>query len=420
MTTSDPLALDSAVASAPARRPASNPGRTRILRIGLLWMAAWWAVLGALLAPILPGGWLPVLLVALLAAAPLVHYVLRGRNGDYPGAAYRIWVLRPFFYTQMGLPLLGTIALLGVLLGLPFGTGATAGRWALALGAAGFAAALVAGYLGSRQLQVRRLDARLSDLPAGLEGLRIVQVSDLHVGPHTPVRYLERVKEAIRGSNPDLIAFTGDQVDDYARDVVPFGAAFGDLAAPLGVYAIAGNHDVYAGWPAVQAGLEGLGIRVLVNEAIELEHRGGRFWLAGTGDPAATNLPRHRGGEAAPHIGRTLARVPDGATTLALAHNPALWPQLAERNVALTLSGHTHHGQLSIPKWGWSLASPFLEHAMGVHRKGDSLLYINPGTNYWGLPFRIGALPEVTVLTLRAAAAGKGYAELIGEAPRLR
>ena len=85
-----------------------------------------------------------------------------------------------------------------------------------------------------------------------------------------------------------------------------------------------------------------------------------------------------------------------------LAHNPALWPALARGGVTLTLSGHTHHGQLSIPRLGWSLASPFLELAMGVHRAGDSLLYIHPGTNFWGIPFRIGALPEVAVLTLRA------------------
>ena len=107
------------------------------------------------------------------------------------------------------------------------------------------------------------------------------------------------------------------------------------------------------------------------------------------------------GGGAAPDLARTLARVPEGAFTIALAHNPALWPGLAKRGVHLTLSGHTHYGQLSIPSLGWSLASPFLEHAMGAHRLAESLLYINPGTNYWGLPFRIGALPEVTVLTLR-------------------
>jgi hypothetical protein len=69
--------------------------------------------------------------------------------------------------------------------------------------------------------------------------------------------------------------------------------------------------------------------------------------------------------------------------------------------VALTLSGHTHYGQFALPKLGWSLASPFLEHAMGAHQAEDALLYISPGTGYWGIPFRLGARPEITVVTLR-------------------
>ena len=71
--------------------------------------------------------------------------------------------------------------------------------------------------------------------------------------------------------------------------------------------------------------------------------------------------------------------------------------------MTLTLSGHTHWGQLALPKLGWSMASPFLEHAMGGHEKGNSLLYINPGTGYWGLPFRLGAWSEITQVTLRTA-----------------
>jgi hypothetical protein len=102
----------------------------------------------------------------------------------------------------------------------------------------------------------------------------------------------------------------------------------------------------------------------------------------------------------APDIERTLRSVPAGAFTLALAHNPALWPRLAQRGVQLTLSGHTHHGQLAVPRLGWSVASMFLDLAMGAYRQGESVLYINPGTNFWGIPFRIGALPEVTVVTL--------------------
>jgi uncharacterized protein len=359
-------------------------------------MGLWWAILGGFLAPVLPGYGLPVLMAALVAAAPLLVFGRMRSRGIYPSAAIRLWVFRPFWYVQLSLPLIAAGGVIGFLAGAPFGAAVSAARWALLIAASAFAVAAVAGYIGSRRLQVKELDACFPDLPESLEGMRIVQVSDLHVGPHTSRSYLAAVARKVRDARPDLIAITGDQVDDYARDVVYFAEAFAGLSAPHGVFAVPGNHDVYAGWSAVRAGLEAMGITVLVNDAVEVLRGTGSFWVAGTGDPAGT-----RGGGAAPDLGRTLARVPEGAFTIALAHNPALWPGLARRGVHLTLSGHTHYGQLSIPSLGWSLASPFLEHAMGAHRLAESLLYINPGTNSWGLPFRIGALPEVTVLTLR-------------------
>ncbi|HEX3528022.1 MAG TPA: metallophosphoesterase [Thermoanaerobaculia bacterium] len=373
----------------------------RFLTILFLWTAACWLVIGGLLRPLLPGGWLTVLGAALLCAAPSLWLVRSRGRSIYPSALSRLWLARPFWYAQLFMPLLALSGLLGILAGLPFGAGGMAGRWALGGAAVLLGALGVAGYAGARRLVVRRLDAGVEDLPPGLEGMRIVQVSDLHVGPHTSRRHLARVAAAVRDARPDLIAITGDQVDDYARDVEPFAAAFHGLAAPLGVFAIAGNHDVYAGWPAVHRGLEAMGITVLVNRAVEVERNGARFWVAGTGDPAG-----RRGTPAAPvapDIERTLADVPSGAFTLALAHNPALWPALAERGVELTLSGHTHYGQIAIPRLGWSLASPFVEHAMGGHQIDGSQLYINPGTNYWAIPFRIGTPPEVTVLTLRRA-----------------
>jgi len=368
-----------------------------ILAVAMAWDAALWLVLGGLFAPVLPGGWLTVLALAAIVFLPLVLLV-RGMGGNaYPSAPRRIWVMRPFWYAQLALMLLAPAGLLGLLGGLPFGAGSAAGRWVVGAVGAFLVLAGVWGYVGTRRLVVRPLEVAVPDLPAGLEGMRIAQLSDLHVGPHTPPRYLARIAEAVRRAEPDLIALTGDQVDDYARDVEPLGAAFGGLSAPLGVVAIAGNHDVYAGWEAVRRGMERLGWRVLVNEAVPIERNGARFWLAGTGDPAGG---RAGSTPVAPDVPRTLAAVPRGAFTVALAHNPALWPELAERGVALTLSGHTHHGQLSIPRLRWSVASLFLDLAMGVYRRGDSVLYINPGTNYWGIPFRIGALPEVTVVTL--------------------
>jgi predicted MPP superfamily phosphohydrolase len=108
----------------------------------------------------------------------------------------------------------------------------------------------------------------------------------------------------------------------------------------------------------------------------------------------------------APDVERALEKVPSSATVIAFAHNPKLWPALAARGVALTLSGHTHWGQFALPGLGWSLASPFLDHAMGAHSLHDALLYISPGTGYWGIPFRLGAPSEVTLVTLRRGDSG--------------
>lgn len=387
----------------------SNPRAPRafpwvpVLGFMTAWAFLFWGVIGLFVAPVLPGGWLGVVALAVLGLVPLGVFVRNMSRGLYPGRLTRLLVMRPFWYTQLGLPLVAGGALVGALVGLPFGTPMAGGRWGVMVLLAVYLLGALAGWIGSRRLVVRQLDVQVDDLPAALDGLRIVQLTDLHVGPHTSRRHLARIADAVRAAKPDIIAHTGDMVDDFAHDVEHFGRAFGDLAAPLGVYAIAGNHDVYAGWPAVRAGLERLGITVLVNDAVRRERDGAAFWIAGTGDPAGG-----RGGQqnAAPDIARTMARIAPDQLSIVLAHNPALWPALAERGARLTLSGHTHHGQLSIPALGWSLASPFLEHAMGVHREGDSLLYIAPGTNFWGIPFRLGAYPEVSVLTLRRGTAG--------------
>ncbi|HTE44741.1 MAG TPA: metallophosphoesterase, partial [Gemmatimonadaceae bacterium] len=302
---------------------------------------------------------------------------------------------------QLLLPLVSAAGLVGLAIGLPFGHALVVGRATAALMLVAGVAVLLLGYAGSRSLVVRHVDVDVPGLPPSFDGLRIAQLSDLHVGPHTPRRFLQRVVQATQALTPDLIAVTGDLIDDRAEDVAVYAKRLGALGAPLGVFMIPGNHDVYAGWEEVERALRAgkLGT-VLVNEAHVIRRGADTLAIVGTGDPAGG---RRGSSRAAPDIERAMASVPKSATTIAFAHNPALWPALAARGVALTLSGHTHWGQFALPRLGWSLASPFLEHAMGAHVEQDSLLYISPGTGYFGIPFRIGARPEVTLVTLRRA-----------------
>jgi predicted MPP superfamily phosphohydrolase len=383
-----------------------------VLGTFLALLTAVWLVVGVVVAPLLPGGWGTLAAVALLVTPLPLALILRQRaRGRYPGRWTRLLVLRPFWYAQLLLLLAGPVALLGLAVGAVAGRPRAGGLVALALCVVLFALMGIAGYAGSRHLVLRRLEARWPDLPPALDGLRIVQLSDLHVGPQTSRRLLARVAQLTRAEAPDLIAVTGDQVDDHAPDVAHYAALLGDLSAPLGVYAIPGNHDIYAGWPAVLERLRRLPLTVLVNDARVVQRGGARLAIVGTGDPAGGRGGTATGG---PDLAAAFAGVPADAFVLVLAHNPALWPAILPYGAPLTLSGHTHWGQFALPSLGWSLASPFLEHSMGSYAEGGSLLYIHPGTNYWGIPFRLGTPPEVAVITLRrGAVAGRAGIEIV-------
>jgi predicted MPP superfamily phosphohydrolase len=373
--------------------------RLRIAARVIAYFALAWGTVIALATGLFPGSGLVAAALAVYFTAPLIAF-LRWRGWPfYPNAAFRLLIVRPFWYAQLMLPLVAAAGLLGMLGGRPFGHALNTGRVLAAVVFVAVAVILFAGYFGSRRLVARQVDVEVPALPDAFDGLRIAQLSDLHIGPHTPRAFLARVVETTRAMAPDVIAVTGDLIDDRAEDVASYARALGALDAPLGVFVIPGNHDVYAGWDEVEHALRvgGLGT-VLVNDVALVSRGGETLALVGTGDPAGGRRGTSR---AAPDIDAAMSRVPRDTTVVALAHNPALWPALAKHGVALTLSGHTHWGQFALPRCDWSLASPFLDFAMGAHVERDSALYISPGTGYWGIPFRLGASPEVTLVTLR-------------------
>jgi uncharacterized protein len=369
-------------------------------RVVAYFVAAWGTISG-LTAGLYTGALAVTLGVAVYTTLPLLAYIRWRGWPFYPNAAFRLLVVRPFWYSQLLLPLVSAAGLIGMIVGLPFGHALVGGRIVASVVLAAVVVVLLLGYAGSKRLVVRHVDVDVPGLGTDFDGLRIAQLSDLHIGPHTPRRFLRRVLNATCALTPDLIAVTGDLIDDRAEDVQVYSRMLGTLDAPLGVYMIPGNHDVYAGWDDVERALLAADIgTILVNEAKILRRGDAAIALVGTGDPAGGRRGTSR---AAPDIERALADLPPEATVIAFAHNPSLWPALAKRGVALTLSGHTHWGQFALPKIGWSLASPFLEHAMGAHVESDASLYISPGTGYWGIPFRLGASPEVTLVTLHTA-----------------
>jgi hypothetical protein len=367
--------------------------------------ALWWRAI-----PSMP--WLVSLLIVvagLYVSLPLVAFVTGGFGWRrYPTAGFRIWIVRPALYAQLLLPIVSAAAIVGLGIGALAGFPRAGAQVASAAVLVVCAAILIAGWIGSRSLVVREVVAFVPELPGAFDGFRIAQVSDLHLGPQTSRRFLEGVTQAVRALAPDLVTVTGDLIDDRAEDAKLFAEWLDTLGTPPhGTYLIPGNHDVYAGWPAVHASLRSHSdAHVLVNESQVLARGGGAIAIVGLGDPAARGGgigAMKASGGAAPDVARAFAAVPRGIAVLAFAHNPALWPSIAERGAALTLSGHTHWGQFALPRIGWSLASPFLQHAMGAYQEGEALLYVHPGTGFWGIPFRLGALPEVALVTLRRA-----------------
>jgi hypothetical protein len=263
---------------------------------------------------------------------------------------------------------------------------------ALAAAAFVFVAAALALRGGLRLPAVRRVEVVLPRWPAALDGFRIVQISDLHIGPILGRRFAERLVARVNALAPQLIAVTGDlvdgAVDKIGDEVEPFAA----LRAEHGVFFVAGNHDFYSGVDGWLARVRALGMRPLRNERVALCGTQG-FELAGVDD--------HRGdwskGSTEDVAAAVAGRHPQRALIL-LAHDPTTFAAAASAGVDLQLSGHTHGGQI----WPFGalvrLVVPFVA---GLHRRGASQLYVSRGTGFWGPPMRLLAPSEITELVIR-------------------
>ena len=389
---------------APPRRPFVVPSRI-LVRLAAYFVVCW-SVLVAIVHGVVPyAGWI-VACAALYTTLPLFVFLRRVGWSSYPGGAFRVLVVRVLLYAQLALPFVTASACVGGAIGAVAGNALAGARAGIAAMASALGCLYLAGYVGSRRLRVVRLDVAIPTLPPSFSGVTIAQICDLHVGPQTTRRFLRRVRAILTDLAPDMIVIPGDLVDDRWEDVAIFAGAFRSLAAPLGVFVSPGNHEVYQGWAAMRRAIEGAGIgTLLVNESRIIARDGSRVAIVGTGDPAGRMVHEP---DVAPDIDRALERVPSNTVVIALAHNPALWPALAARGVQLTLSGHTHWGQLASQRRRWNLAARFIEHSMGYYRSGGSQLYVSAGTGYWGIPFRIGAPSEVTLIRLRPGPAADG------------
>ncbi len=266
--------------------------------------------------------------------------------------------------------------------------GAAVGVGAVGLGVTGIANVL-------RPLAVKRVQVRLAKLPDGFAGYRIVQITDVHVGPTIGKAFIESLVEKVNALQPDAIAITGDLVDGSVSELGPLVAPLAKLEAKDGVYFVTGNHEYYSGVDEWLAFLKTLGIRSLRNERVAVGGPAG-FDLAGIDDAHSGGFGRGHG----PDLARAVAgRDPSRALVL-LAHQPTAIDRSEELGVDLQLSGHTHGGQI----FPWSLlvriAYPYIA---GLYARGRTQVYVSSGTGYWGPPMRIGTAAEVTQIDLLRA-----------------
>lgn len=241
---------------------------------------------------------------------------------------------------------------------------------------------------------VVEVEVPVDGLPPDLDDLRIVQLSDVHVGPTIRREDLEAVVRRCNTLEPDLVVITGDLVDGHVEDLLAEVEPLRELRARHGVFFVTGNHEYYWDGPAWCRYVQSLGVHVLCNEHRAIAVGAATLLVAGVTDYRAHEyVEAHRSSPRA-----ALAGAPEHDFSVLLAHQPRSIFEAAEAGVGLQLSGHTHGGQYVPFNMLVHLAQPYVA---GLHRHGASWIYVSRGTGYWGPPMRVGAQHEITSVRLR-------------------
>jgi hypothetical protein len=241
--------------------------------------------------------------------------------------------------------------------------------------------------------RVTTWEVRLPNLPPALDGLQVACVGDLHVHRRVTPAALRARLRALSTVRADLILFVGDYASGDARYEYPAAQVIAEQHAPLGVYAVLGNHDRWVGEERSLRALRGAGVRVLVNESVLLRRDGDTLHLAGVNDPYT----------GADDLEGALAGVPAGACVILMSHSPDIIAQAKQRDVALVIAGHTHGGQINLPLLGPPvvLSQYGSKYAWGLFREGGMAMFVTRGAGEIFPYVRLNCPREIAVLTLR-------------------
>ncbi len=258
-----------------------------------------------------------------------------------------------------------------------------------------FFAGVVSVVNGLGDPAVKCVEVGLSRLPAQHSGLRIVQLTDLHIGPTLGRQWLEEVVGQVNALEPDIVVITGDLVDGSVENLKDEVAPLADINSRLGTYFVTGNHENFSGVDEWMKKVGELGIRVLDDEAVPIKGTNDTLYMAGVSDPRG-----HPGQPGDDTFIEKLAsiKVETGAEAILLLHNPRPMLDTHDERFGLVLTGHTHGGQI----WPFTLfvriAHPYL---VGLYKHDDrTRVYVNEGTGFWGPPMRLGTRGEIALITL--------------------
>jgi uncharacterized protein len=267
---------------------------------------------------------------------------------------------------------------------------------ALPLAAAGTSVVAITSAVGGARSVLKPL--RLPGLPKPLRGLRILQLSDLHLGGFMMIEFLAETLDRARQHHPDLIVITGDFADDYK--LIPEAVAMLEsFRAPLGVWATLGNHEYGNGIERFQNELAGSGVRLLINEGIRIPVGAAGLYLAGIDDTAGRPPGLDPLDYLEDCVESALAHRRADEFVVLLSHRPNVFDAAVAQGVPLTLAGHTHGGQAALAGRSWLEMTGVEALAWGFYERQGSLLYTSSGAGQW-VPVRLGCPPEAPVFEL--------------------
>jgi predicted MPP superfamily phosphohydrolase len=370
-------------------------------------------------------------LLATLLDPLLGHAISRLTFGKTLSTFSRLWLVASFF-GFLAIESVGAIEWVTNAVATRLPSGAVAGGFsssrrtffqyaAVLAGSFPFLAATYGFAAGRLRYTIERVDVPVANLPPELDGLRIAQLSDIHIGDYMPPREIARAVDMANSMQPDISFVTGDFVSSEGDPLDVCIHELSRLRAPLGVWGCNGNHEIYAGVEDEAERLFGeKGMRLLRASSAVVEHKGGRFNLLGVDYQRDHMTSGERTGPMLAEIEHLIRR---DMPNVLLSHNPNSFKRAAELGIELSLAGHTHGGQIKVEIVDHSvsparLITPFVAglyrlpipnghggSATEVTTTGlqKAALYVNRGLGTFGFPVRIGVPPEITLLTLRAA-----------------